>query len=130
MSDPKEGESATEGVTNLRGENEGLTPRERSLANLRPFQPGNPGRPKGAKNRFVENFWRDLQKVWQEEGLSCLYRVAKDMPDKFILAAANKIPGEVEVTSNTYVIGAPEASTSTQEWLDSLSVRRPDQTIQ
>ena len=54
------------------------------------FGPGNPGRPKGAKNAFVENFWKDLQRVWQEEGLSCLYRVAKDVPDKFILAAANK----------------------------------------
>src|SRR5829696_5623987 len=91
-----------------------------------PGQSGNPaGRPKGSKNVFVEDFWRDLQKVWQEQGLSCLYRVAKDMPDKFILAAAGKIPNEIEVTSSTYVIVAPEASASTQEWLDSLSVRRP-----
>jgi hypothetical protein len=82
------------------------------------------------KNAFVENIWEDLQKVWQEEGLSCLYRVARDMPDKFILAAANKIPGEIEVTNSTYVIVAPEASTSTQEWLDSLSVLRPGETIQ
>jgi hypothetical protein len=125
MSDPKESSS----VTNLADEIE-LTGRERSLANLRPFQPGEGGRPKGAKNKFVERFWEDLQKVWQEEGLAALYKVARTMPDKFILASAGKIPAEVEHTSNTYVIVAPEASTSTQEWLDSLSVRRPGETIQ
>jgi hypothetical protein len=126
MSDPeKEGE-----VSKLAEPIEELTGRARSLANLRPWQPGEGGRPKGAKNKFVERFWEDLQKVWLEEGLAALYRVARDFPDKFVVAAAGKIPAEVEHTSNTYVIVAPEASTSTQEWLDSLSVRRPDQTIQ
>jgi hypothetical protein len=106
--------------------------RERQLEAIKPyqFQPGNGGRPKGAKNKFVERFWEDLQKVWQEEGIAALYKVAKTMPDKFIMAAAGKIPQEVETTTTTYVIVAPEASTSTQEWLDSLSVRRPGETIQ
>jgi hypothetical protein len=126
MSDPEKESSS---VTNLADEIE-LTGRERSLANLRPFQPGEGGRPKGAKNKFVERFWEDLQKVWLEEGLAALYRVARDFPDKFVVAAAGKIPQEVETTTTTYVIVAPEASSSTQEWLDSLSVRRPDQTIQ
>jgi hypothetical protein len=54
----------------------------------------------------------------------------RDMPDKFVTVAAGKIPQEVELTSNTYVIVAPEACSSTQEWLDSLSVRRPGETIQ
>ena len=85
---------------------------------------------RAARTFFGADFWRDLQKVWQEQGLSCLYRVARDMPDKFILAAANKIPGEVEVTNSTYVIVAPEAVSSTEEWLQSLSVRRPDETLQ
>jgi hypothetical protein len=108
------------------------TGRDRQLEAIKPyqFQPGNGGRPKGAKNKFVERFWEDLQKVWLEEGLAALYRVARDFPDKFVVAAAGKIPAEVEHTSNTYVIVAPEASTSTQEWLDSLSVRRPGETIQ
>jgi hypothetical protein len=127
MSDPEKESSS---ITKLEDANEELTGRARSLANLRPFEPGNGGRPKGAKNKFVERFWEDLQKVWLEEGLAALYRVARDFPDKFVVAAAGKIPAEVEHTSNTYVIVAPEASTSTQEWLDSLSVRRPDQTIQ
>jgi hypothetical protein len=51
----------------------------------------------------------------------------RDFPDKFVTVAANKIPGEVEVSNTTYVIVAPKAATSTEEWLQSLSARRPDQ---
>jgi hypothetical protein len=91
---------------------------------------GGPGRPKGSKNEFVEDFWKDLRDAWKAHGRDAIKRMIETMPDKFVTVAAGKIPQEVEHTSNTYVIVAPEASTSTQEWLDSLSVRRPDQTIQ
>jgi hypothetical protein len=96
-----------------------------------PGQSGNPaGRPKGAKSKFIEDFWRDLYQTWQEGGVDALKRMMRDMPDKFVTVAAGKIPQEVELTSNTYVIVAPEPCSSTQEWLDSLSVRRPGETIQ
>jgi hypothetical protein len=106
-----------------------------NTANLRPpWQPGqsgNPaGRPKGAKSEFTEAFWRDIRDAWAAGGADAIKRMMRDMPDKFVMVAASKIPQEVETTTTTYVIVAPEASTSTQEWLDSLSVRRPDQTIQ
>jgi hypothetical protein len=110
------------------------TPANKGIANLRPWQPGqsgNPaGRPKGAKSEFTEQFWRDIRDAWQVGGADAIKRMMRDMPDKFVVVAASKIPQEVEHTSNTYVIVAPEASTSTQEWLDSLSVRRPGETIQ
>jgi hypothetical protein len=104
------------------------------FSGLRPWQPGqsgNPaGRPKGAKSEFTEQFWRDIRDAWRDGGADAIRRMMRDMPDKFVVVAASKIPQEVETTTTTYVIVAPEASTSTQEWLDSLSVRRPDQTIQ
>jgi hypothetical protein len=40
------------------------------------------------------------------------------------------VPGEVEVSTTSYVIVAPEAAASTEEWLESLSVRRPDEKLQ
>jgi hypothetical protein len=132
MSDPdKEGDKRNNVARN--GENTASnTPSRPWLAPpWQPGQSGNPaGRPKGSKNEFVEDFWRDLRDAWKAHGRDALKRVIETMPDKFIAVAAGKIPAEIEHTSNTYVIVAPEASTSTQEWLDSLSVRRPDQTIQ
>jgi hypothetical protein len=69
--------------------------RQASLANLRPFQPGNPGRPKGSKNQFVEDFWRDLRDAWKMHGRSAIERmVLRDMPDKFVTVAAGKIPAK------------------------------------
>jgi hypothetical protein len=128
MSDPdKEGDKRN--IISL-----GSEETKRNTAGLRPWQPGqsgNPaGRPKGAKSEFTEQFWRDIRDAWQTGGADCIKRMMRDMPDKFVVVAASKIPQEVETTTTTYVIVAPEASTSTQEWLDSLSVRRPDQTIQ
>ena len=34
----------------------------------RPFQPGNPGKPKGAKHRLQEDFVKDVQAAWEEKG--------------------------------------------------------------
>jgi hypothetical protein len=103
-------------------------PKQQIGVPFKPGQSGNPaGRPKGAKSKFQEDFWRDLHRTWQEGGRDALKRMMRDMPDKFVTVAAGKVPQELEVTNSTYVIVAPEASTSTQEWLDTLSVRRPDQ---
>jgi hypothetical protein len=128
MSDPdKEGDKRN--IISLIAEN---TARKQPIGTpWQPGQSGNPaGRPKGAKSQFTEDFWRDIRDAWQTGGADCIKRMMRDMPDKFVVVAASKIPQEVETTTTTYVIVAPEASTSTQEWLDSLSVRRPGETIQ
>jgi hypothetical protein len=62
--------------------------------------------------------------------VSAIKRLIAEDPGKFVAIAANKIPGEVEVTSSTYVIVAPSAAESTEEWLSQLSIQRPDQTLQ
>jgi hypothetical protein len=83
--------------TNIRGNNEALTGRERGLANLRPFQPGNPGRPKGSKNRLSEDFWRDAANDWAEHGASVFERVRKEDPAKYLAAMVNILPKDVNV---------------------------------
>jgi hypothetical protein len=98
---------------------------------FKPGQSGNPaGRPKGAKSQFTEDFWRDLRDVWKLHGRAAIERVIAEDPAKFLAIAASKVPGEIEVSNTSYVIVAPEAAASTEEWLESLSVRRPDQALQ
>ena len=108
-----------------------LTGSKQAETRFKPGQSGNPaGRPKGAKGRFTEDFWRDLHEVWSEHGKQAILDTLKADPAKFLAIAASKVPGEVEVSNTSYVIVAPEAAASTEEWLESLSVRRPDETLQ
>jgi hypothetical protein len=70
---------------------------ENSLKNLRPFQPGNPGRPKGSKNKYAEQFWADLQAEWEIGGRAVIKRVMAEEPAKFLAIAANVLPKDVNV---------------------------------
>jgi hypothetical protein len=84
-------------ATNIRGNNEALTGRERGLANLRPFQAGNPGRPKGSKNKFSEDFWRALANDFAEHGVSAIERVRSEEPAKYLAACVNVLPKDLNV---------------------------------
>jgi hypothetical protein len=59
---------------------------------------GNPaGRPKGSKNRYSEDFWRDLADVWAAEGKTALESAVKSDPIKFCTMAASVLPKDVNV---------------------------------
>jgi hypothetical protein len=73
------------------------TGRERSLANLRPFGPGQGGRPKGAKNRFTEDFWRAAANDFAEHGAKVFERVRNEDPAKYLAAMVNILPKDVNV---------------------------------
>ena len=65
------------------------------------FQPGNnggPGRPKGSKNKFQEQFWRDLQAAWESSGSDAITRVIADDPATFLKVAAGLLPKEEQHT--------------------------------
>jgi hypothetical protein len=81
------------------------------------FRAGNPGRPKGSKNKFTEDFWRDLHEAWAESGKSVITRVIQEDPAKFLAVAANMLPKEVEVTSQRFVVIVPAQAESVDEWL-------------
>src|SRR3990167_5273778 len=63
------------------------------------FQPGNnggPGRPKGSKNKFQEQFWRDLANLWEQQGAAALLKVLNDDTSTFVRVAAGLLPKEEE----------------------------------
>jgi hypothetical protein len=74
---------------------------------------GGPGRPKGAKNKFQEQFWRDLQALWEAEGANALRKVLETDASTFVRVAAGLLPKEmenkVEVTGGRWLTEA--------EWL-------------
>ena len=50
------------------------------------FLPGNnggPGRPKGARANLSEAFFRDLDKAWQESGITAIASMIEDRPHEF-----------------------------------------------
>jgi hypothetical protein len=91
---------------------------KQALVQFKPGQSGNPaGRPKGAKSKFTEDFWRDLHEAWAESGKSVITRVIQEDPAKFLAVAANMLPKEVEVTSQRFVVIVPAQAESVDEWL-------------
>jgi hypothetical protein len=83
-----------------------------------PGKSGNPvGRPKGSKNKFTEDFWRDLRDAWEAHGPKVIASVIAEDPGKFLTVAANMLPKEVEVTNKEFVIVVPAQADSVDEWL-------------
>lgn len=71
-----------------------------SIANLKPWQPGqsgNPaGRPKGARSKFEETFLVDFLESWQQSGKSVIDRVISENPTAYLKVAASILPKHVE----------------------------------
>lgn len=81
------------------------------------FKAGNPGRPKGSKNKFTEDFWRDIHDAWAEHGRQAILDTLRADPAKFLAVAASMIPKELEVTNREFVVVVPAQAQSVDEWL-------------
>lgn len=80
------------------------------------FTKGNPGRPKGAKNKLQEAFWKDFAAAWEANGATALNRVIEEDPATFVKVAASVMPKDLNLDSEVrYVIFTPE-SMETSEW--------------
>ena len=86
-------------------------------------QSGNPaGKPKGAKNKLQEAFWKDFAGAWEQHGISALQKVATEDPGTFVKVAASIMPKEVDaVVEHRSVIRMPEPSKDAVEWLNRTS---------
>lgn len=59
------------------------------------FKPGNPGRPKGSRNKLGEAFIQALHEQFLEHGADVIERVIRDKPEQFLKVVAAVIPQEV-----------------------------------
>jgi hypothetical protein len=63
----------------------------------RPFQPGNPGRPKGSRNKLGEAFLDALHTDWQEHGADAIARVRRERPQDYLKVVAFTLPKDLHV---------------------------------
>ena len=61
------------------------------------FRPGNPGRPKGSKNKITQKYLDRLWEHFKEHGNDVLDRVCRDRPDVYLKLVASLIPRDFDV---------------------------------
>jgi hypothetical protein len=61
------------------------------------FQPGNPGRPRGSKNRLGEDFIRALAEDFEKHGAAVIEKVRADNPDAYLKVIAGLMPKELNL---------------------------------
>lgn len=73
----------------------------RAMPEGKRFQPGNPGRPKGSRNKLGEDFIRALHEDFSEHGVAAIQAVRVDKPDAYLKVIASLLPRELKVTTET-----------------------------
>ena len=53
------------------------------------FKPGNPGRPKGSRNKLGEAFIEDLHAAWEKHGMAAIEATIKNHPAQFLKVIAS-----------------------------------------
>lgn len=64
------------------------------------FKPGNPGRPKGSRNKLGEAFLEDMLADWKANGAAAIVKVRTDKPDAYLKVVASILPKDLNVNIN------------------------------
>lgn len=64
------------------------------------FKPGNPGRPKGARNKLGEAFIEDMLADWEANGPAAIREVREKKPDAYLKVVASILPKDLNVNIN------------------------------
>lgn len=64
------------------------------------FQPGNPGKPKGAKNKLAEDFFADMHAAWETSGKAAIAAMIVEKPAEFVKCVAGLVPKDHNITIN------------------------------
>lgn len=62
------------------------------------FKPGNPGRPKGSRNRLSERVIQDIAQHWEENGMEAIERTFQERPEVYLKTVASLLPKDMNVT--------------------------------
>lgn len=77
-----------------------------NTANLRPFQPGQSGNPKGrvpgSRNKLGEEFIEALQADFKEHGKDAIIKVRTEKPDQYLKVIASIVPKDLNVNVNNF----------------------------
>lgn len=65
------------------------------------FEAGNPGRPKGSRNKLGEHFIQDLYADWREHGATVIAKVRADDPATYLKVTASILPKELHIKDST-----------------------------
>lgn len=61
------------------------------------FQPGNPGRPKGSRNKLAETFFSALCADFEKHGLAAIEGARNESPLGYLNVIARVLPQKIEV---------------------------------
>jgi hypothetical protein len=61
------------------------------------FKPGNPGRPRGSRNRLGEAFLQALAEDFEKHGAAVIEKVRTDKPDVYLKVIAGLLPKDVNL---------------------------------
>lgn len=64
------------------------------------FKPGNPGRPKGSRNKLGEAFLEAMHADFVQHGTDVIARVRNEKPDQYLKVVASILPKDLNVNIN------------------------------
>lgn len=64
------------------------------------FKPGNPGRPKGSRNKLGEAFIEAMHEDFEQHGKDVIEAVRTDKPDQYLKVIASILPKDLNVNIN------------------------------
>lgn len=66
------------------------------------FKPGNPGRPKGSRNKLGEDFLKAMADDFEKNGVAAIEKVRTEKPDAYIKVIAGLLPQDINFNVNKF----------------------------
>lgn len=66
------------------------------------FKLGNPGRPKGSRNKLGEQFLEALQQDFEANGVAAIAKVRDEKPDQYLKVIASLMPKDLNINVNQF----------------------------